>query len=103
MENQPTLREQLDDELASASSHPVLRPGYQKRKLLMWFVRVVILALMYAIFWEHRWVQKSLYVVVPLNVLSLLAIVFIPYMIKRKIAKTKAHLESVDQSYEDNP
>ncbi|CAM3465206.1 hypothetical protein FLLO111716_12335 [Flavobacterium longum] len=101
MENQPTLREQFDDELASASSHPVLRPGYQKRKLLMWFVRVVILALMYAIFWEHRWVPKTLYVVVPLNVLSLLAIMVIPYMIKRKIEKTKAHLESVDQSYDD--
>ena len=97
MENNETLNESFEKEFANIQNNAIFKPEYRKRKLLFWAFRTIVLIILYVIFWEYNWVRKSLYFTIPLSTLSLLMIVVSPYLIKKKIERTKLKIEEADQ------
>ena len=85
MEQKKTLAGQSAAEFAHASQQSILNPAYRKCKLILWFVRNALLVLLYVIFWDQEWVRFTLYVTVPLSVLSLVSIFAWQYLLNRKI------------------
>jgi hypothetical protein len=97
MGNRETLSESFKNELDTISSNTILDPSYSRKKLILWFIRTTITIVLYIIFWEHNWVRWSLLLTVPLNLFSLFTIVGSPYLLKRKIERTKQKLSSADE------
>lgn len=89
MEENESISEGFKRELEQASANKILDPAYQKKKLVLWGIRNSISVVLYVIFWNYNWVQFSLYFTIPLSLLSLLAILAMPYILKRKIASAK--------------
>jgi len=100
MENNETLRESFEKELDNVQNNVIFNSEYRKRKLIFWAIRTIILVILYLIFWEHNWVKKSLYFTAPLSALSLLMIILSPYLIKRKIKRTKRKISEAEQFLE---
>jgi hypothetical protein len=97
MEENETISEGFKRELEQASTNTILDPAYKKKKLVLWAIRNVISVVLYVIFWNYSsWVQFSLYFTVPLSLLSLLAILAMPYFLKRKIARAKLRILEIE-------
>lgn len=95
--NSDSLSKSLQSELESIAGDTVLSPTYRKRKLILWVIRATISAALYVIFWKHEWVRWTLLVTAPLSFISLLMILLGPYLLKRKIAKTRSKIEAVER------
>jgi cell division protein FtsW (lipid II flippase) len=89
MEKEKPISDSLQKELDATKANEILSPAYQKRKLILWLIRNSILVVLYILFWKYEWVRWSLYVTVPLAMLSLMTIVFVPYLLRRKLENTK--------------
>ena len=89
MEENESISDGFKRVLEQASINTILDPAYKKRKLILWGIRNSISVVLYVIFWNYNWVQFSLYFTIPLSLLSLLAILAMPYFLKRKIASAK--------------
>jgi hypothetical protein len=89
MEENETISEGFKRELEQASTNTILDPAYKKKKLVLWAIRNVFSVVFYVIFWDFKWVRILSYFSIPLSLLSLLAILVMPYILKRKIARAK--------------
>jgi hypothetical protein len=102
MEENETISEGFKRELEQASTNTILDPEYKKKKLVLWAIRNVISVVLYVIFWNYSsWVQFSLYFTVPLSLLSLLAILAMPYILKRKIASAKLRIQETESQMKE--
>ena len=97
MENSKTLSENFKNELDTISNNTILDPSYRKKKLILWTIRTTITVMLYVIFWKHSWVKWTLLLTVPLNLFSLFTIVGSPYLLKRKIERTKEKVSEADK------
>lgn len=102
MEENESISEGFKRELEQASTNKILDPAYKKKKLVLWGIRNLFSVVFYVIFWDFKWVRILSYFSIPLSLLSLLAILAMPYILKRKIASAKLKiLESESQLGQD--
>ena len=97
MEDNETISEGFNRELDAISTNTVLDPAFRKRKLILWAVRTSISVVLYIIFWKYDWVKWSLVVTVPFSIFSLFAIIGSPYLLKRKIERTKSKIGEAEK------
>jgi hypothetical protein len=103
MENNETLSENFKRELDQASVNTILDPAYRKRKLILWAIRTTISLILYVIFWKHNWVKWSLLFTIPLSLFSLFTIIGSPYLLNRKIDRTKKKIEETEKLLTKTP
>lgn len=103
MENNETLSESFKREVDQATSSTILDPAYKKKKLVLWAIRTTISVILYVIFWKHNWVKWSLLLTVPFSLLSLFTIIGSPYLLKRKIERTKKKIEETEKLLTETP
>jgi hypothetical protein len=101
MEENESISEGFKRKLEQASANKILDPAYQKKKLVLWGIRNSISVVLYVIFWDYNWVQFSLYFTIPLSLLSLLAILAMPYILKRKIASAKLRIQETESQMKE--
>jgi hypothetical protein len=102
MDENETISEGFKRELEQASTNTILDPAYKKKKLILWAIRNAFSVVLYVIFWNYSsWVQFSLYFTVPLSLLSLLAILAMPYILKRKIASAKLRIQETESQMKE--
>jgi hypothetical protein len=93
MEENETISEGFKRELEQASTNTILDPEYKKKKLVLWAIRNAFSVVFYVVFWKYSsWLRVSLYLTLPLSLLSLFAILAMPYILKRKIARAKLRI-----------
>ena len=97
MENQESLSESFKKEMEAVTANTIMDPAYRKKKLIFWAIRAVTLVPLYYFLWEYEWVRWSLLLTVPLSLFSLFAIVGTPYLLKKKIEKSKMKMEAADR------
>ena len=103
MENNETLSESFKRELDQATTNTILDPAYRKKKLTLWSIRTTISLILYVIFWKHDWVKWSLLLTIPLSLFSLFTIIGSPYLLKRKIERTKKKIEESEKLLTETP
>lgn len=103
MENNETLSESFKRELDQVKTSTILDPAYRKKKLVLWAIRTTISLTLYVIFWEHNWVKWTLLLTIPLSLLSLFTIIGSPYLLKRKIERTKKKIEETEKLMTETP
>ena len=103
MENNETLSESFKRELDQATTSTILDPAYRKKKLILWAIRTTLSVILYVIFWKHNWVKWSLLLTVPLSLFSLFTIIGSPYLLKRKIERTKKKIEETEKLLIETP
>lgn len=96
MENSETISNSFNRELDAISANTILDPAFRKKKLILWAIRTSISVVLYIIFWKYNWVKWSLVVIVPVSIFSLFIIIGSPYLLKRKIERTKRKIEETD-------
>ncbi len=96
MEND-TIGDSFKKELESISTDTVLDPSYRKKKLILWTIRATLTIALYVIFWKHEWLRWTLFLTIPASLFSVFTIIVSPYLLKRKIEKTKRKIEEVDK------
>ncbi len=97
MEDNETLNESFKRELEEATTNTILDPAYRNKKLVLWTIRTILSFILYLIFWKYDWVKKSLFLTIPLSLFSLFTIIASPYILKRKIERTKRNIEETDK------
>ncbi len=75
------------EELNQIKGNEIFSQGYKKKKLIRWFIRTFIATILYVIFWKYQWVQWSLWVYVPMNLMGLALILFLPKVLKKRQEK----------------
>ena len=95
--NHHSLSNRFESELECISSDTVLSAAYRKRKLMLWAIRATISAVLYVIFWKHGWVRWTLALTAPLSLISFLIILLGPFLLKRKIEKTRGKIEAMER------
>ena len=102
MEENESISEGFKRELEKAKSNKILDPAYKKKKLILWGIRNLFSVVFFIIFWDFNWVRVLSYFSITLSLLSLLAILAMPYILKRKIASAKLKiLETENQLGQD--
>jgi hypothetical protein len=91
------ISDHFNRELEKIKQGNMFGRGYKKRKLILWIIRNAIGAVLYFIYWEHVWVQQSLYVTVPLSLFGLFSIYGWDYFLKRKIERTRKKIEETEK------
>lgn len=103
MDNNETLSESFKRELDQATTSTILDPAYRKKKLVLWAIRTTLSVILYVIFWKHNWVKWSLLLTIPLSLFSLFTIIGSPYLLKRKIERTKKKIEESEKLLTETP
>jgi len=102
MEENETISEGFKRELEQASTNTILDPEYKKKKLALWAIRNAFSVVFYIVFWKYSsWLRGSLYLTLPLSLLSLLAILAMPYFLKRKIASAKLRIQETESQMKE--
>lgn len=95
METKETISQDFKSELEKASFNEILTSKYRKKKLILWSIRTLIIVILYVVFWKYNWVKWSLIITIPLSLISLLTIIFMPYFLKRKLKVLKIKCRSL--------
>jgi hypothetical protein len=93
--NEPAYKRSLREEADALSNTDILSPAYLRKKLLMWFIRNLITAVICWYFWEKAWVKWVLWIGIPLAVISLLMILLGPYLLRRKLRSVQRRIEGM--------
>ena len=89
---------EMRDELAKIEAEFVMSPTQRRRKLIRWAIRQMLTVVLYYFFWNaHPWVPKSLWVVVPLALMSFFSIYSYNWLMKRKLRKTAGSIDRLDE------
>ena len=90
--------EEFETDLADIEKSAKIPKEIIQEKFVKWLIRFTISAGLIVYFWKYNWVQKSLYVVIPLSLASLIMILGYNYFVKWRITrggKSKRKLEEV--------
>mgnify|MGYP000013409438 CR=1 FL=1 len=97
-ENSNKTVEELREEMAKVEAEFALSPSKRRGKLIRWAIRQMFTAVLYYFLWDaHPWVPKSLWVVVPLAMLSFVSIFSFNWLMKRKLRKAAASVDRLEQ------
>src|SRR5688572_8313150 len=105
--NEPAYKTQLKNEVDALANADILSPAYLRKKLLLWFIRNMITALICWYFWEKWWIKWVLWIGIPVAVIYLLMILLGPLMLRRKLGNLRQQIERMrsdnnNQFYETN-
>ena len=96
-DNSNALPDHLREEVAQLQAQYRMSPTERRRKLIRWAIRQMLTIILYYFFWNaHPWVPKTLWVVVPLALASLVSIVAYNWFLERKLRKTGAHIDELE-------
>ena len=106
-ENTHTMPNALPDdmrqEMAQIESQFTMSPTERRRKLIRWVIRQMLTVILYYFLWDaHPWVPLSLWFVVPRAILSLVSILAYNWFIQRKLRKTGAADDRLEQVLKHN-
>ena len=90
------FKERFEDEMLQAQQETFMSPEYRRKKLMMYLIRTLIAVAIFYFLWDQSWIKWALYVYIPLNLLSLLSILLWPYIIKRKMQRTRQRIEELE-------
>ena len=97
-ENSNKTVEELREEMAKVEAEFALSPSKRRGKLIRWAIRQMFTAVLYYFLWDaHPWVPKSLWVVVPLAILSFVSIFSFNWLMNRKLRKAAASVDRLEQ------
>lgn len=97
-ENSNKTVEELREEMAKVEAEFALSPSKRRGKLIRWAIRQMFTAVLYYFLWDaHPWVPKSLWVVVPLAMLSFVSIFSFNWLMKRKLRKAASSVDRLEQ------
>lgn len=91
------FKKTFEEDIQKIESEEMLSPDYQKKKLIKYVVRTIIAIIIYVVFWEYEWVRWTLWFYVPLNLLGLVALLGMPFLMKRKLKKTIQRIDDLDE------
>lgn len=98
-DNKNTIADELQEEIAKVESEYTMLPTERRRKMIRWVIRQVFTVILYFFLWDaHPWVPKSLWIVAPLALLSLVSIVGYNWFLQRRLRKAKAGIERLETS-----
>jgi len=86
------------EELEAITNQASFSPAFIKKKLILWTIRTALTVWLYFSFWQIGWVKWTLFLTVPLNIFSLLAIVARIYLLRKKIEILKKKLDVADHA-----
>lgn len=90
---------EMREELANIENEVLLSPSKRRGKLIRWAIRQMFTAILYYFFWNaHPWVPKSLWVVVPLALMSFFSIFSFNWFMKRKLRKAAGSVDRLDEA-----
>jgi len=91
------FKKELKDELKSHSKS-IMSSQEQKKKLFIYFIRTLIaLAIIYYLWESVSWVKWAAIAYIPLNLFSLATITIMPHLLRKKLAKTEALIDSIGE------
>jgi hypothetical protein len=97
MENEESdLKHAFEQELEKIKAETILSPAYRKKKTIIWAVRTSIVATLFFIFREYKYVRWGLIAYIPLNLFSIITIYAGNIFLKKKIDKTRSKIEEVN-------
>ncbi|MEM6721165.1 MAG: hypothetical protein AAF611_17680 [Bacteroidota bacterium] len=69
-----SFKETHKEERTAYEDQVILSPAFKRKKIILWFIRTVIAAILFIIFWEYTWVRWALVFYIPLNLFGLYTI-----------------------------
>jgi membrane protein YdbS with pleckstrin-like domain len=90
------MKEEFDKEMSAFEKDNVLDPAYMRKKLLVYAIRTAIAIGIIWYFWDREWMKWVLWIYVPLNLLGLATIFLTPYILKRKIQRTREKMDTLE-------
>ena len=91
---------EFESDLAGIEKEAKIPKEIIQEKLAKWFIRNTISAGLIIYFWKYLWVQKSLFVVVPLSLISLGMILFYNYFVRKRLASAQKSIEKLEEVFE---
>ena len=72
----------IKSELNNIRKEEILSVAHRKKKLLAWFFRTVLASIIIYFIWDYSWINIVLWIYDPINLISFLSILLIPYFLK---------------------
>jgi hypothetical protein len=91
--DQPTYKTELKNEIENLARTDILSPAYLKKKLILWFARNMITALLCWYYWEKPWIKWVFWIGITVAVINLLMILLGPLLLRRKLASLRQQIE----------
>ena len=99
-ENQ-SIADEMRQEAANIEAEFMMPAAVRRKKLIRWAVRQGVAVFLYVILWDkHPWVPLSLWVAVPLAVLSLAAVLLYNPFLKWRLRKAQGTFQQLDDALE---
>ena len=92
------FREKFERELEKVRGETLFSRAYQRKKLIFWGIRTLLIVILYVVLWRYQWIRWSLIAYIPLNLYGLFSIYGWPFLISRKINKTQEKIEEVEHA-----
>ena len=91
-------KEDLKAEVEQFSRENRMNIAYKRRKLIAWFIRTILSAILYIIFWKHEWVRWTLVLYIPLTIFNLVMILGFNYLVDRKMKELNSKIDQINPS-----
>ena len=91
-----SIAKDFERKLSTIKENDIFSADYQKKKLITYTIRTVIVVILYFIFWEYQWVRRSLFFYVPVNLFSLFSIFGWNTLLNKKIERIKRKIEKLN-------
>lgn len=89
-------KEDLKAEVEQFSKENRLNKSYIRKKLIIWFVRTILTAILYVIFWKYEWVRWTLLLYIPLTIFNLVMIFGFNYLVTRKVKELNSKIDRIN-------
>jgi hypothetical protein len=79
----------------------MLSGKFRQKKLILWFVRTLLAALLFVVFWEYSWVRWALGFYIPLNLFGLYAIFKFTNTVDAKMQEVFEKIDALETALDD--
>lgn len=88
-----SYKEEFKREIDDFYSDNQMPKQYRRKKLVIWFVRTTLTAIIYIIFWKYEWIRWTLLLYVPLSLFNLLTPLGWNFLLRKKTNALKRKIE----------
>ena len=96
------MKEDFEKAKAEIYAKDVMSKRYRERKFRFWLIRTTIGAFLVYYFWHEHWMSWVVWLYACTALFSLIMIFLTPWLIKRKIVKTEATIDMVNDTIKDS-
>ena len=101
MENKDNCKEEFHQQLDELQKNHLFSAAQKRKKLIFWFVRLMITVGLFYNFWDyHEYVKYALWVYAPFSVISLFGILFMNKILEKKLKKARTNVNSIPTNKE---